>query len=522
MLSEQIVVSTLRSPNDPATESTLSIYDLHTYKPVTAFKRSDTAPNGLAVTNSHLYAAQADKAVVNVYSRQKGALESIIPFSEQFTIIEASHNGVFIAGGTENGRLTIWEAASGRFISTGHIHLQRITAIAFDPSDNFILTGSADSNVHVWSVPILTDFRSERKPERILDLHQREITSIVCGKGDGPANISITASRDLSCIVWNYQTGTLLRRFLFSLPPLVLAIDPADRAFYAGFEDGSLQCVDFHGDSLPQPSSSSARSDHKLFVQEGRNVPVTVSGTGKHGGRWASAGHDSAITAIGVMYEGNSVVTGNAKGEVCVWDVATGSLFRHIVQSKGVVTSIKLLRPTGFLSAPTNPTTLQSSIVKPRYDSILSSGPSSAASASGPIPPSTLESYTITTQFVSTLPGTNTSPFLSSTTPPSCSYSAFSTEGDLDLILSGAREMEVGASPSSASSSASAAALGPAGKRRVEELEEELSRMYANYERLAALHKGLWERQATLMMEVEEGRRRKEGSAGINGDRMLE
>ena len=93
------------------------------------------------------------------------------------------------------------KVASGRFISTGHIHLQRVTAITFDPSDNFILTGSADSNVYTWAVPILTDFRSERKPERILDHHQREITSIVCGKGDGPANICITASRDLSCIV---------------------------------------------------------------------------------------------------------------------------------------------------------------------------------------------------------------------------------------------------------------------------------------------------------------------------------
>ena len=110
MLSEQVLVGTLRSPADPSTsESTLSIYDLHTYKHVSTYKRSSTAKSGLAVTSSHIYAAQADKAVINVYDRSKGTLASTVPFTEQFTVLAASHGGAFIAGGTENGRLTIWE-----------------------------------------------------------------------------------------------------------------------------------------------------------------------------------------------------------------------------------------------------------------------------------------------------------------------------------------------------------------------------------------------------------------------------
>ena len=112
----------------------------------------------------------------------------------------------------------------------------------------------------------------------------------------------------------------------------MLALDPADRAFYVGFEDGTLQCIDFHGDSLPQPSNNSV--SHKLFAEEGRNVPITI-GDGARGRKWVSSGHDSAVTSIAVIYEGNFVVSGNEKGDVCVWDVATGSLFRRIVQMKG-------------------------------------------------------------------------------------------------------------------------------------------------------------------------------------------
>ena len=114
MLSEQIVVSTLRPLAESTLEATLSVYDVHTYKHVTSFKRSNTARNGLAVSDTHIYAAQAEKAVVNVYSREKGSLVSTVPFTEQFTVLEASHNGAFVAGGTENGRLTIWEVHSMR------------------------------------------------------------------------------------------------------------------------------------------------------------------------------------------------------------------------------------------------------------------------------------------------------------------------------------------------------------------------------------------------------------------------
>lgn len=79
-----------------------------------------------------------------------------------------------------------------------------MTCIAFDSTSSFIITGSADSNVYVWSLASLLDIRSsERKQERILDRHQREITAIMPGRigTGGPMDIVVTASRDLSCIV---------------------------------------------------------------------------------------------------------------------------------------------------------------------------------------------------------------------------------------------------------------------------------------------------------------------------------
>jgi len=53
----------------------------------------------------------------------------------------------------------------------------------------------------IWSVPHLLDPNSDKKPTQTLEHHQAEITGIVCGKGTGPANIIITASKDSSVLV---------------------------------------------------------------------------------------------------------------------------------------------------------------------------------------------------------------------------------------------------------------------------------------------------------------------------------
>lgn len=114
MLTEQVILGTQRSSLDNSSvstaESSIAVFDLHTYSQTASFKRSSTPKNCLAVTPSHVFAAQSDKAIINIYNRSKQNLESTVPFQEKFTVIEASGgSGAFLAGGTDSGRLTIWE-----------------------------------------------------------------------------------------------------------------------------------------------------------------------------------------------------------------------------------------------------------------------------------------------------------------------------------------------------------------------------------------------------------------------------
>ena len=120
MLTESFVASVLISDKTPNTSlaKDAGIY-LHDYLPLSSpkssFKKSSTPPNGLAVSASHIFAAQAEKAVIHVYDREKRNQEAIVPFPEKITSIALAgpYDGAgILAMGTEGGVVFLWEVGS--------------------------------------------------------------------------------------------------------------------------------------------------------------------------------------------------------------------------------------------------------------------------------------------------------------------------------------------------------------------------------------------------------------------------
>jgi len=102
----------------------------HEYQPLAAqrhvFKKSATAPNGLAVSSSHIFAAQEGKAVVHVYSREKGNQEALVPFPERIHSIALAAKDTVLLLGTESGRVLAWEVSLMRIWKT-HVSSHTLT-----------------------------------------------------------------------------------------------------------------------------------------------------------------------------------------------------------------------------------------------------------------------------------------------------------------------------------------------------------------------------------------------------------
>jgi hypothetical protein len=288
------------------------------------------------------------------------------------------------------------QVATGRQVFSSRSHLQSITCIVTDPSHKHIISGSDDSNVQIWSLESLLSFATNRgndssqAPVRTLSRHRAGISSLTIGHSSFNSNIVISASRDNTCVVWNYHDGSILRTILLALTPLCLALDPADRALFVGLDDGSIQMIDFFALELDGSSVfSRSRSDLPFQAQEKD--------------RWTAPSQDLGSTlAIAVLYEGTYLLSSHESGKVVRWNITGGSRAAYdvtILTLEHPVTNIQPLPPAGFSS--TEPSRLKlGAVVKPRYDPSISEN-----RAGGVVPPA----YSITAQLSSFIPGVSLS-----------------------------------------------------------------------------------------------------------------
>ena len=291
-------------------------------------------------------------------------------------------------------------------MSTPQSHLQATTCLAVDPSFSFLLTGSRDAVVHVWSIPTLLSFStlsihdsrrsSPYSPFRTLSRHRAAVTALIAGHSSSTANIAISASEDNTCLVWDYHNGILLHTFLFPSTPLCLALDPADRAFYAGYDSGDIQLVDFY----KHPSLTHQIYDPELRIAPTQPPPEDC---------WSlPADVASAVVSLEISYDGTTLLSGHRDGKIQTWDIAKGRYATKLADIFSSVTNLRMLPPQGLLNNPA-PYSKVLNVVKPRYESSLT-GYNMSSMGSG-----VSETYTFSAQFACAihLPSVTNNPMIS-------------------------------------------------------------------------------------------------------------
>ncbi|KAI1124836.1 WD40-repeat-containing domain protein [Nemania abortiva] len=349
MLTESYFVSVSGPPlaNNTAIPKDAGIYE-HTLHPAHAvsavLKKSSVPSGGLALSDTHVFAAQQDKSTVHVYARPKGNQEAVVPFPERIRSIALSGDVLFL--GTQEGRVMVWEVCTGRQVTTPPCHVQAVTCMALTPYH--LLTGSDDSNIHVWFLSRLLELDPtiEHEPQETLSNHRAAITSLVVSQSVNPdTNICISASKDKSCVIWNYQLGTPLRTLLFSSAPISLALDPCARAFYAGTEDRSLYAVELFGEKALLGPQSSEESSAAVQVSAAFGAAPQEAGP---------------ATCLGLNYDGTILLSGHPQGQVRRWDLSSRADSTELASLNAAVTNVTFVSPLSS-PKPTRPT----AVVKP-------------------------------------------------------------------------------------------------------------------------------------------------------------
>jgi len=375
MLTEHLLASIAaprqQKPNTTiAKDAAIFLYELQPHAAQRGlFKKSATSPGCLAVTETHIFAAQADKAVVAIYGREQGNQQATVAFQEKITVLTLTCRDTVLVLGTEEGRLYFWEILTGRITTTSQAHLGAVTALAADPSSNLLISGSADASLHVWSIPRVLSFsnppasaaESHNAPLHTLSGHRDAITALIMGRGSSFCNIAISASKDSTCIIWDYHTNNVLRTILLPDAPLCLALDPADRALYCGYENGGVHFIDLNG----EPSAEQDPSRTAIHSHSHAAMPLQPDLRN----RWEPPSGDIGATlSIELSYDGAKVISGHESGKIVVWDAPTGRFLSQLasVPLPGPVTNLKVMPISGFPN-PKSAKLKSITVVKPRF-----------------------------------------------------------------------------------------------------------------------------------------------------------
>ena len=105
-MPQEVLLTTSSSP-----DSSILLHDLHNSNHIQTFRQSVTAQNGLAITASkaQFLAAQLERGIVHVYSWGKDTVTSKIVLPEKIRSLKMSSSGTWCVGGSETGRLFLWE-----------------------------------------------------------------------------------------------------------------------------------------------------------------------------------------------------------------------------------------------------------------------------------------------------------------------------------------------------------------------------------------------------------------------------
>jgi pre-rRNA-processing protein IPI3 len=153
--------------------------------------------------------------------------------------------------------------------------------------------------------------------------------------------------------------------------PKAVALDPADRAFYVAYHDGSLQTLSFY-DEMQQSTAVDIMRDGSQSHR-----PVQPSANTRFNAESQKLG---GALSLGLSWDGTTLISGHESGKVASWDIAKGNYISTLATLPGPVTNLQFLAPTGWAAAGEEPKFKFHTVVKPRQDAGLPSSGSSLVS----------------------------------------------------------------------------------------------------------------------------------------------
>ncbi|KAG6335062.1 hypothetical protein ID866_4022 [Astraeus odoratus] len=340
VLQETILCATVPQ-SDGSGLGAFVLHDLQTGTTLASFRQTSSAQHCSTFMETKngqggvMLAAQMDKSILNVYHFQKDQLALKVVLPEKLSCLALDQNANYCAGGTSQGRIYLWEVASGILYNAWDAHYRRVNVLKFTSDGTVLISGSEDSGVSVWSISKLVDDELQNDlplPQFSLSDHTLPVTDIVCGVGPFPKCRVLTASLDHTVKLWDLATQSLITTFHFPKPISQIVWDIAERLFFAASSDGAVHQVNLfrerdskHGGKVIEAIGGAGTTDVIRIDDNVENIAKK---------RLITVGE--AVTALSISITTSILLVGTAAGLIHHYDIASLQFLRSISTHKGM------------------------------------------------------------------------------------------------------------------------------------------------------------------------------------------
>lgn len=253
--------------------------------------------------------------------------------------ISWSPDGCRLAIGCSTGRISIWDAASGRCWATLHGHTNAVNSVAWSPDGKRLASGAEDETLRLWDT-------QTAEPLQTLSGHTSSLRSVAWSP-DGKKLAS--GSVDCTVRLWDSETTELLC-VLFGHEDGVNAVtwSPDGRSLCSGSDDATLRLWDTQtGRPLLTLRGHNGWVRSVMWSPDGRYL---VSGSDDETVMlWDTqtaqllsilSGHTNQVRSVVWSPDGRTLASGAHDGTVRLWDAKTSKLLSTLHNKTKSVLSV--------------------------------------------------------------------------------------------------------------------------------------------------------------------------------------
>lgn len=227
-----------------------------------------------------------------------GALEAVLHgHSAEVQSVAFSPNDVYIASGSLDGSVRLWDARTGEELHLLKGHSDCVHSVCFSPDGHRIMTGSGDKTLRIWDVQTGTELLC-------ITGHSARVTGTAFSP-DGRRAAS--GSWDNTVRVWDVKTG-------------------AEEFALRGHE-GFVDAVSYSSDGRLIASGSHDNTVRVWDAHQGKELRVL-------------RGHEKYVSSVLFSQDRRRMATGSADKTIRLWDTERGLEIRTLRGHTGTVTSV--------------------------------------------------------------------------------------------------------------------------------------------------------------------------------------